>query len=159
MKPIQLFATAIFLFSGIQGIAQIPASNIIIVNYVNSVIGTKVDRGECWDLAHNALTLVNAEWDHQYIYGREVKPEKDTIYPGDIIHFLNVVIKYSTDKGTFTESYPQHTAIIYEVLAPGEYKIAHQNNGFSGKKVGISLLRTADKKSGKLQFYRPVVKE
>ncbi len=136
---------------------QIPAANKRIVEYVSSVIGTKVDRGECWDLAHNALELVGAKWDHQYVYGNEVSWEKDSIYPGDLIHFSNVIIK-SVDNGvTTTQSYPQHTAIVYEVLGPGEFRIAHQNNGFSGKKVGLSVLNLNNKKSGKVKIYRAVV--
>jgi hypothetical protein len=156
MKAIKIFLTILILSASIIGRAQTPSMNAEIVKYVKSVIGTKVGRGECWDLAHDALTLVNAQWDHQYNYGKEINPSKDSIYPGDIIHFSNVVVKYTTEKGTFTESYPQHTAIVYRVLAPGEYQIAHQNNGYSGKKVGLSNLRLADKKSGKIQFYRPV---
>jgi hypothetical protein len=135
--------------------AQIPAINQQIVDYVKSVIGTKVDRGECWDLANEALTRVNAQWDHKFNYGEEVNPEKDSIYPGDIIHFENVVLKYKKDNAIYSENYPQHTAIVYRVLGPGEYEIAHQNTSFTGKKVGLSTLRLKDKKSGKWKFYRP----
>jgi hypothetical protein len=135
--------------------AQIPALNRDIVKYVNTVTGKKVGRGECWDLAHDALTLVNAQWDHHYKFGKEIDPLKDSIYPGDIIHFDNVVLRYKRGNESVTENYPQHTAIVFEVLRAGEYKIAHQNNAFSGRKVGFSIFRLADKKSGKWQFYRP----
>jgi hypothetical protein len=157
MRNLTNFTILCLLLLASTANAQIPVANQRIVTYVASVIGTKVDRGECWDLAHDALDLVGAQWDHQYVYGKEMNPEKDSIYAGDIIHFSNVIIKSVKDGITTTQSYPQHTAIIYEVIAPGAYRIAHQNNGFSGKKVGISTLILKDKKGGKLRIYRPVV--
>ena len=161
-RKINILARGVLVFlAGIMafaetGSAQIPEINQKIVDYVKTVIGKKVDRGECWDLANRALTLVNAEWDHKYKYGEEVNPKKDIIHPGDIIHFSKVTIKYERPEGIYTESYPQHTAIIYEVKSDGVYVIAHQNNGFSGKKVGLSDLRLEDIRSGKIRFYRPV---
>jgi hypothetical protein len=156
MRFLRVFLPVVCFLFPLWSDAQVPAMNDSIIKYVNTVIGKKVGRGECWDLAHDALTLVNAAWDHQYIYGKVVNPETDTIYPGDIIQFEKVTIKYTQGTSTFTESYPHHTAIVYEVTAPGVYRIAHQNNGFSGKKVGISSIRLVDKKSGKMKFYRPV---
>jgi hypothetical protein len=151
----RLFSILIMVIAANLVLAQAPAMNNDIVKYVKSVIGKKVGRGECWDLAHDALELVNAQWDHKYVYGRRIDPLKDTVYAGDIVHFQNVVVKYQTDKGLMTETYVQHTAIIFEVISPGVYTLAHQNTDFTGKKVGLTNLRLADKKSGKLQFYRP----
>jgi len=155
LKRIFFILYLISLLTGGRTFAQTPQLNREIVDYLNTVIGTKVGRGECWDLAHDALTLVNAKWDHEFNFGKEVSPARDSIYPGDIIHFDHVILKYKKGNSLVTENYPQHTAIIYKVLGPGEYEIAHQNNGFSGKKVGISTLRLKDKKSGRMQFYRP----
>jgi hypothetical protein len=145
----------LFILAVNSALAQTPVINQKIVDYVKTVIGTRVDRGECWDLAHEALTLVNAQWDHKYKYGDEVNPGKDSIYPGDLIHFDRVTLSYKKGKALYTEDYPQHTAIVYRVLGPGEYEIAHQNTSFSGKKVGLSILRLKDKRSGKWKFYRP----
>jgi hypothetical protein len=156
MKNVVLIIISIFLIR--YAAAQIPATNQDIVKYVNSVIGKKVGRGECWDLAHDALEHANAKWDHKYEFGCRIDPVKDTVYPGDIIQFKNVVMKFKSPKGLVTENYPQHTAIVYEVTAPGAYKIAHQNTDYTGKKVGLSTLRLADKKSGKWQFFRPEAK-
>ena len=41
---------------------RIPVLNQQIVDYLKTVIGKKVDRGECWDLANQALTRANAQW-------------------------------------------------------------------------------------------------
>lgn len=157
MKTLKILTFVMSLLLANAATAQTPAANQTIVTYITSVIGTKVDRGECWDLAHRALELVGAQWDHQYKYGKEVNWEKDSIYAGDIIHFSNVTIKTVDDKGSITQSYPQHTALVYEVLGKGVYRIAHQNTGFSGKKVGVSMLDLHDKTGGKVRIYRPIV--
>lgn len=157
MKRFRFIPLLLAIFFNTAVFAQIPGANQKIVKYLDKVMGTKVGRGECWDLAHDALDGVGAQWDHAYGFGKLVDPAKDTIYPGDIIRFNNVVIKSQTDKGLLTETYGEHTAIVYEVLEPGKYRIAHQNNGFSGKKVGVSTLIPANKKSGKIRFYRPVL--
>ena len=135
---------------------NIPELNKKIVSYVESVIGTRVDRGECWDLANQALTRYDAEWDHQFRFGKRVYPSRDTIYPGDIIQFKNIKIKYREGNTIHTETMGQHTAIVYEVIGTGHYKLAHQNTGFSGRKVGVSELNLDHVVKGKMYFYRPV---
>ena len=146
------------LSSGISCLpAQIPDLNKKIWDYVNSQIGKKVDRGECWDLAYQALTQNNCAWDGKYVFGKKVDPDTDSIYPGDLIQFENVVITYSENGTKFEEMYPHHTAIVYKVLEKQRYEIVHQNFGKFGKKVGISDLDLTRKHSGKLMFYRPVL--
>ncbi|MDA3780832.1 MAG: hypothetical protein PF487_11535 [Bacteroidales bacterium] len=143
-----------------QTIAQkdIPTLNKTIITYVESVIGKKVDRGECWDLANQALIKVNADWDRKYKYGKQIFPKKDTIYPGDIIQFENVKIVYKKGNTTYTEIMKHHTAIVYKVLDKGYYKLAHQNTQSTGRKVGISELKLSSITIGKTYFYRPVKK-
>lgn len=135
---------------------NIPLANRTIIEYVNGVMGQKVKRGECWDLAAEALNRCGCKWDGAYRFGQQVNPNSDTIFPGDIIQFSNVTLKYTRDGLTYKESMKHHTAIVYEVKAKGVYRIAHQNTGFSGRKVGVSDLRLLDVTSGKLIFYRPV---
>lgn len=135
--------------------AQIPELNKKVIAYVNSVMGKKVDKGECWDVAYNALNSAGAKWDGMYVFGKPVDPKKDSIYPGDIIQLEKVFAEYVKDNVTWKEQFPHHTAIIYEVTAPGEYKIAHQNSSFTGKKVGITEMKLKDIKKGSITFYRP----
>jgi ASC-1-like (ASCH) protein len=139
---------------------QIPEANKKIVKYVESVIGKKVDRGECWDIANEALTLINAKWDHKLVYGKLLNPKKDTIYPGDIIQFKNVMTEVKTEvKNGYelkTETMKQHTAIVHKVYSKGDFELAHQNTEFSGKKVGLSRFNIANMKKGKIWIYRPV---
>jgi hypothetical protein len=135
---------------------NIPELNQEIIEYVNTVIGKKVDRGECWDLAYQALTRNDAQWDGEYVYGKRVNPLKDQIFPGDIIQFKGVKLQYQKGNTVYKETMPHHTAIVYKVIRKGVFELAHQNTGFSGKKVGISQLNIRDVVKGKMQFYRPI---
>ncbi len=140
---------------------ELPELNKKIVEYLDRVVGHTVNRGECWDLAAAALDYANAYLDQSteqsiYVFGRVIDPETETVYPGDILQFENVVVEYQTEDMIARETMPHHTAIIYEVLEPGSFRIAHQNTRFSGKKVGLSALAMEDIINGHLIFYRPV---
>lgn len=142
----------------INAAENIPELNRKIVEYVESVIGEQVDRGECWDLAFQALNRNNAEWDGQYKYGKELNIKKDQLLPGDIIQFKNVKVQYRDGNTIYKETMAHHTAIVYKVLDGGVLELAHQNTGFSGRKVGLSNLDLETVTSGKMWFYRPVGK-
>lgn len=151
----------IYVFSSISGYSALAQDNIPLLNqkvveYVKSVIGTQVDRGECWDLANQALTRIHAKWDGEYKYGQPINPEKDIVFPGDIIQFENVKVFYRDGNTIFKEFMTHHTAIIIKVFSQGKYEIAHQNTGFSGRKVGISNLDLKTIIKGKVYFYQPV---
>jgi hypothetical protein len=135
---------------------SIPPMNKQIVEYVESVMGQQVDRGECWDLANQALKLVNAFWDGMYIYGKPVDFKTQDVYPGDILHFKNAVVKRTEGFATITETMEQHTAIVLKVYAKGMYELAHQNTSFSGRKVGASPIDLNGLVKGKVTIYRPV---
>lgn len=135
---------------------QTPELNQKITDYVKTQIGKKVNTGECWDLAYEALTQNNCEWDYQYKFGKKLDPITDSIYPGDFLQFYNVTLKYNKNGATYKESFKLHTAIIYNVKGKGFYEIAHQNNAYSGRKVGLSDLIMSSKISGTIEFYRPV---
>lgn len=140
---------------GTKGNDTIPEMNRTIVEYVNSVMDTQVDRGECWDLARRALNKVDASWDGVYKYGSVVNYKKDSVYPGDIIHFKNVTIKQTEGLTTTTQTMEQHTAIVMKVYAVGVYELAHQNTSFSGRKVGTSPIDLNGLVKGKVTVYRP----
>lgn len=157
MKTSILFILFIFWKS------SIPDLNSKVIEFVDSVIGKQVDRGECWDLAAAALDHAGAYLDRSNfknidVFGKVLNLKKDTIYPGDIIQIENVKLEYSKGNGIYTETMPHHTAIVYEVLSTNHFKIAHQNTSFSGRKVGISELNMDHVKKGKIIFYRPYTK-
>jgi hypothetical protein len=141
-------------FKYYQTTDSIPVMNKQIIEFVKTKIKKKVGTGECWDLAAEALQLVNAKWDMKYKFGKEIDFKKEPIYPGDIIQFENVILNYEKDGKKFTEKMPHHTAIIFEVIDKTNYTIAHQNNGYSGKKVGVSPLDLATLTKGKFKIYR-----
>lgn len=156
MKHLLLLVTAFILtIPSARAQDKLPPLNQQILDYVTSVIGTQVDRGECWDLANQALILIDAKWDRNYEYGKELNPKKDKILPGDIIQFKNVKIRYQSGNTIFTETMDHHTAIVYRVLGKDVFELAHQNTGFSGRKVGLSNLDLNTVQSGKMWFYRP----
>ncbi len=78
-------------------LAQVPDLNKKVIEYVKTVIGKKVDHGECWDLANNALNYAGAKWDGMYVFGKKVDPKKDTIYVGDLIQFEKVFLEYTKE--------------------------------------------------------------
>lgn len=149
------FALLLFASSLIAQTAT-PVLNQKVVDYITSVIGKKVDRGECWDLANNALIKVNAKWNKDYKFGKLLDTAKDEIYPGDFIQFENVVLKYEKDGVQYKETMAHHTAIVYQVISKNHYQIAHQNTGQYGRKVGLSELNLADMHKGKVKFYRAI---
>jgi hypothetical protein len=159
-KKITIALTCI-LFFNLSSYSQdsIPELNKQILKYVKTTIGKKVDRGECWDLANEALILVKAEWDLKYKYGNLVNPKKDIIYPGDLIQFEGVKVKYKQGNTTYTENMDHHTAIIYRIISKGVYELAHQNTGFSGRKVGLSTLDINTIINGKMSIYQPTQKK
>jgi len=140
--------------------SKLPELNKKIVDYVSSVIGTTVDRGECWDLANQALSATGAYFNRSskktiYTFGKEIDSSKQEVLPGDIVQFTNVKLQYEKDNAIYTETMTHHTAIIYKVYEKGRYQLAHQNTGFSGRKVGLSDFNIADMKTGKIKIYRP----
>lgn len=157
-KLVILTTLSFFIVSNSSAQNNIPELNKEIIKYVKSVKGKKVDRGECWDLANQALIHVNADWDKAYIYGNIVDPETDQIFPGDLIQFENVKVKYTEGNATYTEFMTHHTAIVYKVISKGIFEIAHQNTGTSGKKVVVGKLNLNHVVKGDIFFYRPTKK-
>jgi len=141
---------------GQAGCDSIPILNQKIITYVRSTVNKKVGHGECWDLAAQALNQNQAVWDHNFKFGRQINPGKECVYPGDIIQFEGVVVKYRKDSRDYQETMQHHTAIIYEVKDTGIYVLIHQNTAFSGRKVGFSDLDLKTIVRGKFKIYRPV---
>jgi len=134
---------------------SIPILNREIIDYVESKLKTKVGSGQCWDFAEEALNLVNASWDGLYEFGRKVDLESECVYPGDIIQFEKVIIEYNKEGRKWRENMGHHTAIVYKVNSKGNFDLAHQNYGYSRKKVGITNLELKNITTGEFIIYRP----
>ena len=129
---------------------MIPPVNKKITEFVKQQEGKQIDRGECWDLAKAALDISNAKWGTPYDFGTPYNFKKDSIFPGDIIQFENVVFKGEL----YSMSMPHHTAIVMDIISPLVLRIAHQN--FAGKRtVQFTEVNFNDLKKGKAQFFRP----
>jgi len=150
------FALNVKSLDGIAGCDSIPDLNKQILKFVKDRINTKVGRGECWDLAAEALNALSAGWNKKYEFGRKIDIQKECVCPGDIIQFNGVKVEYQEGNRHYTETLAHHTAIVYEVKAPGVFVLAHQNTAHSGKKVGLSDLNLKNITKGKITLYRPV---
>ncbi|MFY0624937.1 MAG: hypothetical protein JXR07_01500 [Reichenbachiella sp.] len=151
----------IIALSSISISGNVPDLNVKIVEYLDSVMGKKVARGECWDLAAGALAHSGAYFDRSskksvLIYGRRIDPKKEEVFPGDMIQFEKVQVEWKKGASTFSESMGHHTAVVYKVNATGDYQIAHQNTSSWGKKVGVSTFKLDRVKKGKVMIYRPI---
>jgi len=145
----------------VNGQSEIPDVNSRVLTYVKTVIGSTVGRGECWDLADQALTFANAQFDKTspetiYIFGKQYNPEKEKVLPGDIIQFEDVALSYKDGNMIFTENYKHHTAIVFRIKENGSFELAHQNTSFGGRKVALSDFNLENVKKGKLIFYHPI---
>lgn len=142
---------------------ELPDLNAKIITYVDSVMGKKVARGECWDLAAGALAYSGAYFDRSSmktvtIYGRKLNLKNEEILPGDLIQFENVQMKWTEGNTTYSSSMGQHTAIVYKINGPGDFEMAHQNTSDWGKKVGVSNFNLNHVTKGKVMIYRPINK-
>jgi|GEM_PF-1859115 len=135
--------------------ASIPPLNKKIKSFVSSTINRKSGNGSCWALAEGALNKAGATWDGGYEFGLLVDTATDCIYPGDIIQFEGVEIRYSKNGSRYEEHMEHHTAIIYKVIGKGNYELAHQNFGRNNKKVILSPLELKNITRGRIFIYRP----
>lgn len=135
--------------------STIPVLNQRIVEYTVAQEGKKVDRGECWDLAAQALNRSGAKWDGAYDFGRAYDPKKEPILPGDIIQFEGVTMERKIEGGMERYSFMHHTAVVTAVNGPGEVTIMHQNFGKAGRRVSSLRLVPDEVVKGRLLFYRP----
>lgn len=140
--------------SNVDPCDKVPVVNQRILAYVKSNHGKRIGRGECWDLAAHALNNGQASWDGKYAFGKKVNYKTECIFPGDILQFEKVVLESQVGTQSRREEMMHHTAIVYEVLGPGKYVIAHQNsNGV--KKIVHTELNLEFLKKGTITFFRP----
>jgi hypothetical protein len=149
------FFTLLFSVQGLTQCDSVPTLNQEIVKIANTMMGKKVDRGECWDLAALVLNQTNAKWDKKLTYGRALK-KGECFTVGDIVQFENIEMQHQVGNKIMVEKMPHHTAIIYKVINENEVVLIHQNTSYTGKKVGTSSFWFLDVKKGKYTIYRPV---
>jgi len=150
-----LLSTVLVSFTIDKPCGETPLLNKKVIEFVNANMGKKVGVGECWDVASGALDKAGAIWDGNYKFGKEVDYKKTCIFPGDIVQFEGVVLTYTIEDASYTETLLHHTAIIYSVKEKGEYTIADQNTKANGKKVATHAFAVKNVVKGKFTIYRP----
>jgi hypothetical protein len=121
-----------------------------VVNFAADNIGKKIGRGECWDLADQALRAAGAEPPRGYTFGTRVPLNE--IQPGDILQFTTARFDepgYWTIMGV-----PNHTAVVHAV---GDTRAFILQQNFDGKRhVTTFDLNLDNLTSGTLEAFRPV---
>jgi len=133
---------------------SLPDLNREIISFVDSKMKKKVGRGECWDLAAEALKATNAKWNGKLQFGRKLEKE-EAILPGDIIQFEGVKIKYEKGSVRYTQVLKHHTGIVYEMKGANQFDMANQNTAEHGRKVTLTFIDLEQMVSGKVYIYRP----
>jgi hypothetical protein len=136
---------------------SLPDLNRSIIAFVDSKMKKKVGRGECWDLAAEALNASGAQWDGKFHFGRKLE-KGEAILPGDIIQFEGVKIKYQDGNARYTEVMKHHTGIVYSMKGERSFDMANQNTAAHGKKVSLLFVDLDQVTTGKISIYRPVRK-
>lgn len=158
-----------------------PKTGQDVLDYANSKKGTKVGRGECFDLADEALKKngmktasdygqVTPEGDYQWGKPVELNESK----PGDVLQFRDYKNKTTKNTETDTESRtstetaerPHHTAVVVANDGQGNITVLEQNAP-RGSKVTERVLHmgngttqdgnttTTQETEGNIQAYRP----
>lgn len=153
------FIIPFFLFPGSAPVQSLPCDSVPelnknIIAFVSARLNKKVGRGECWDLAAEALRAHHAKWDGKYSFGTKVDYKSECVYPGDIMQFERVIVEYKINGGVMRDEVPHHTAVVFEVKSTGDFILAHQNYN-NKKKVVLAQLNMAHIKKGKVVIYRP----
>ena len=149
-----------------------------ILAYARGKKGKPSGNGECWTLAHEALSESGAlssaalgpmGKDADYVWGDLVADLKD-VQPGDIMQFRDFQITTTTTTkrtfpdGAFDEKSPSsvasrghHTAIVAESKGNGIFLIFEQHVKPLGKKVQLHEIRTKNSSvTNKVEFRKEI---
>ena len=129
---------------------------IRVVRWARNKLRKRVGRGECWDLADQALRAAGAQSseptgkrDEDYVWGKEISLLK--VQPGDILQFRSYVAKadYVFPSGadgfdTLSRGSPNHTAIVGKIVQPGLVYVFEQNIQKSPVQRTLLYLRSGE---------------
>jgi len=124
-----------------------------VVNFAADNVGKRVGRGECWDLADQALRAAGAEPPRGYTFGDRIPLTE--IQPGDILQFTSARFD---EPGYWTiMGMPNHTAVVHAV---GDTRAFILQQNFNGQRhVTPYDLNLNNLTSGRLEAFRPVPRE
>ncbi len=150
--------------------AAMTGLNRSVVTFARGKLGQRVDRGECTDLADQALRGAGAKTAYQlgplgldanYVWGTLVSTITAAnktaagILPGDILQYRDV--SQSVDIGAFVWSSHalHHTSVVKAVSADGQHLCVFEQNANGRRTVGTGYLSLAGLTAGTLWVYRP----
>lgn len=121
-----------------------------VVNFAADNIGKRIGRGECWDLADQALRAAGAEPPRGYTFGDRIPLNE--IQPGDILQFTSARFD---EAGYWTiMGMPNHTAVVHAV---GDTRAFILQQNFDGKRYVTTYdLNLNNQTSGQIEAFRPV---
>ncbi len=121
-----------------------------VVNFAADNIGKRIGRGECWDLADQALRAAGAEPPRGYTFGDRIPLNE--IQPGDILQFTSARFD---EPGYWTiMGMPNHTAVVHAV---GDTRAFILQQNFDGKRYVTTYdLNLNNQTSGQIEAFRPV---
>ncbi len=138
-----------------------------VLRFARTRLDRKVGRGQCFDLADQALRAAGAASASDY---GEVTPRADYVWglrvmvssvrPGDIVQFRNYRVDFETADGTGfeTRGNPNHTAIVASVSDNGVFEVYEQNvYNVQAVRRNTLYFERGDgiRITGSFQFYRP----
>lgn len=129
---------------------DLPKLNRGVLAFAVKRFGQKVGRGECWDLAADALKAVGARRAKGYTFGQRVKLEN--VKPGDILQFHKA--RFQTKRFWQVLGAPQHTAVVAAV-ADTKIVLLHQNIG-AKRFVQLGQIDLKNLQSGTIIGFRAV---
>ena len=134
------------------------ALNTRVLQFAESKRGQQVGRGECWDLADEALNSAGAHRPNQagygaYVFGQAVA--LTALKAGDILQFENVNFKHTSPNGSWSSnSFPHHTAVVRSVQ--GRQIELLQQNVKNDRHVQTGTINLDDRQAGgTITAYRP----
>jgi hypothetical protein len=153
--------------------------NAQLIRFCKSKMGQQVGDGECASLVIAGLRTVGASlrWPDfpslgDYVWGTPVclvevtggRPsfraaaagEAGKIHPGDVIQFRSVVFAGRIPNGTYSQTFPHHSAVVETVSEDGKSCRLLEQNVQGRRTVGESTLYLPDLQQGSLRVYRPV---
>ena len=175
--PVLVAVTVALLFHSRAALAAPPPATkpqslgAKVVAYCQKHKGEQVGNGECAVLAVEALKAAGAKrrgpdapakedytWGklvYTFEAGKQPEGKAADLKPGDIVQFRDAKIRSKVTGGTYTQTFPHHTAIVTAVEDNGTtIKFLHQNHN-GDRTVQDGSLRLPDLQTGWLRFYEP----
>ena len=124
-----------------------------VVSFAADNIGKRIGRGECWDLADQALRAAGAEPPKGYTFGDRIPLNE--IQPGDILQFTSARFD---EPGYWTiMGMPNHTAVVHAV---GDTRAFILQQNFDGKRYVTTYdLNLNNQTSGQIEAFRPIPRQ